>query len=108
MMYDRSLRGKCKEMSEALCVLHDDLTLVRGYYHCLFWGKQEHWWCVKPNGDIVDLTIGQFPSSTGTYEEFDGSFDCEECGLAVSGKDAIPCGRFVVCSDKCALRLVGL
>jgi hypothetical protein len=38
-------RGKCKEMSEALCANDTSLTLVRGFYHDPFYGKD---WNVSP------------------------------------------------------------
>jgi hypothetical protein len=46
-------RGKCKEMSEALVLENPTLILIRGRYHCPFWGEQAHWWCKKSDGTIV-------------------------------------------------------
>jgi hypothetical protein len=55
-------RGRCREMSEALCAQDSTLTLVRGHYFCPFWGEQAHWWCQRSDGTIVDPTARQFPS----------------------------------------------
>src|SRR5688572_31601131 len=66
-------RGKCREMSEALCAEDSTLTLMRGHYMCPFWGEQPHWWCQKADGTVVDPTAAQFPSKGGgVYVPFDG------------------------------------
>lgn len=102
-------RGRCRELAEAACVEDPALTLVRGHYHCPIWGKQAHWWCVRADGSIHDPTRAQFPSGgLGEYEPFDGTLECAECGRTIQEADAIEMGRYAVCSDRCALRLVGL
>lgn len=101
-------RGKCKEMSEAAVLSDPTLRLVRGYYHCPFWGKQEHWWAQRPDGTIVDPTARQFPSKgCGEYEEFDGKIECEQCGKLVSEEEACITGHHVFCSSECYARCVG-
>ena len=98
-------RGKCKEMSEALIVVDPSLRLVRGYYHDLFWGRQQHWWCVKADGTIVDPTKDQFPTKgAGCYEEFDGSVECEYCGKSTTEDEACFNGHHVYCSGECCMR----
>ncbi len=105
----RQFRGKCREMSEALVKDDPTLRLVRGHYLDPHWGEQAHWWCEKPDGTVVDPTAAQFPSNGhGMYVEFDGTFECENCGKPVAEKDAVPCGSYPVCSNECAFRLVGL
>jgi hypothetical protein len=105
----KKYRGKCREMSEALVAENPALTLVRGHYLCPFWGEQAHWWCKDAEGNIVDPTARQFPSKgNGLYVEFDGFFTCENCGKRVAEEDAVPCGRYPTCSQRCAMRLVGL
>jgi len=102
-------RGRCKEYAEKACKEDSSLTLVRGYYHCWSWGKQEHWWCKRPDGSIYDPTVDQFPKPhAGRYEEFRGFFTCEECGREVAEDAAIPVGGYACCSERCALSLVGL
>src|SRR5574343_1756160 len=89
-------RGKCKEYCEELVAEHTSLRLVRGFFHEPLWSeKQQHWWCEKPDGTIVDPTVKQFPSwkvalssPTLCYEEFDGICTCDECGKLVKEEDA--------------------
>lgn len=103
-------RGRCREMSEALVAADPTLTLVRGYYTCPIWGTQEpHWWCKKPDGTIVDPTAKQFPSAgKGFYEEFDDWFECADCGKRIKEEDGHIMGSYIVCSETCARRLVGV
>lgn len=102
-------RGKCREFSEKLIAKDNSLILVRGYYYCPIWGKQEHWWTKKKSGEIVDPTKMQFPSNgTGIYEEFDGNVNCEQCGFQIKEENAIMNGPYPCCSQRCALDLVGL
>jgi hypothetical protein len=96
-------------MSEALIEDDPTLTLVRGHYLDPIWGEQEHWWCVKPDGTVVDPTAKQFPSKgNGVYIPFNGIVTCAECGKELEEKSAIMMGRYPCCSDMCCLRLVGL
>jgi len=100
-------RGKCKEMSEDLILKDPTLTLVRGYYYDYQWGKQEHWWCQREDGTIVDPTKDQFPSKgSGLYEPFSGVCECETCGKDVLEEDATMAGPYPCCSYECAMRLV--
>jgi len=102
-------RGKCKELSEAAIALDPTLRLVRGHYYCPMWGQQDHWWCEKPDGTIVDPSVNQFPSKgMGEYEEFNGVCECAQCGKEVSEDEAILEGRYALCSENCRLRFVGL
>lgn len=105
-------RGKCKELSEAEIEKDPTLTLVRGFYYCPFWGEQQHWWCQRQDGSIVDPTKLQFPSKgAGEYiaiPENSLVLPCEECGVDVKEEDFIVMGNYVVCSNSCAMRLVGL
>lgn len=108
-------RGKCREYSEQLCTEDDELRLVRGYYHCPMWGKQDHWWCEYPDGRVVDPTVKQFPTWKMAsenpelfYEEFDGMCECAECGTKIKEEDARIEGRYTFCSTVCNMRFVGL
>lgn len=105
----KKYRGKCKEMSEKLCAADPSLRLVRGWYYDPHWGQQGHWWCVRTDGTIVDPTKDQFPSrGSGLYEEFDGWYECEQCGKMVHESAMVTCGNYPCCSDMCAMRLVGV
>lgn len=103
-------RGKCKEMSEAACAADPSLRLVRGHYYCPIWhSNEQHWWCEKPDGTIVDPTKLQFPSEgKGFYTEFDGIIQCAECGKEVKEEDARIDGNYAFCSSACNARFVGM
>lgn len=102
-------RGKCKEMSEALVKENPELRLVRGYYFDALWGKQGHWWCEDKDGNIIDPTKDQFPSKGhGHYQEFDGWFECAQCGAPVHEDKATFEGNYVFCSTRCFGRFVGV
>ena len=103
-------RGKCKEMSEALCKENPDLTLVRGHYYCPIWNSNEpHWWCIDKEGKIIDPTKLQFPSGgSGIYTPFNGYCECAECGKKILESEATTDGRFAFCSSGCYGRFVGI
>ena len=84
--------------------------LVRGHYWCPLWDKDEpHWWCVKPDGTIVDPTARQFPSKgLGTYTEFDGRIACSECGEEITEAEATFASNYAFCSSRCYGRFVGV
>lgn len=102
-------RGKCREFCDAAIAADSSLTLVRGYYICPFWGKQEHWWTVRVDGTIHDPTAAQFPSrGHGDYEPFDGTVECAECGKSMPEADASFHGNYAFCSCLCQCRFVGI
>jgi len=105
----RQFRGKCKEMSEAAIEQDPTLKLVRGHYHCPFWGEQPHWWCETPDGKIVDPSAKQFPSKgVGVYVPFNGVVECAECGKEMPEAEALFESNYAFCSSRCLLRFVGL
>lgn len=103
-------RGKCKEASEALIAADPSLKLVRGHYYCPIWGEQEHWWCKKPDGTIVDPTKNQFPSrGIGEYVEFDGNVACSNCGKVMREDQVYSAeSRYIFCSYECHGQFVGV
>ena len=103
-------RGKCKEFCETMQTLRPELTLVRGYYHCPMWGKQEHWWLKDQQGNIIDPTVKQFPTKgiAAEYEEFDGICECAECREEFKEEDGKFESNYAFCSSKCLMRFVGL
>lgn len=104
-------RGRCKPLAEELMFKSGGrLRLVRGHYYCPVFGEQAHWWCVdKTTGAIEDPTALQFPSSgSGEYVEFNGIYNCEQCGRPVPEKDMVPAGTHPMCSNACAMYFVGL
>lgn len=103
-------RGKCREMCEELIEKDPTLALVRGWYHCPMWGRQQHWWCKAQDGTIVDPTVKQFPTAGvgAEYEEYDGRIVCEECGKKVDEEEATLDGHHAFCSDRCYARCIGM
>ena len=106
-------RGKCLEICQEMAITNPSLTLIRGYYYCPFWGKQQHWWLKKENGEILDPTVKQFPShniaDASFYEEFDGVIHCAECGKEWKEEEAYFYGNYAFCPDtRCAMSFVGL
>lgn len=63
-----------------------ELRLVRGFVR----GGGHHWWCVAPNGQIIDPTAAQFGDSLtpADYEEFDESLT-----------HTLPTGKCPNCAD---------
>ena len=96
-------RGKCKEMAEEACRKDSNLRLVRGYYWCPMWGKNEHWWAQRPDGTVVDPSVRQFPTkgAGADYEEFDGRIECEYCHEKVPEEDAYRVEKHAYCSYEC-------
>jgi hypothetical protein len=103
-------RGKCQSLCKAAIDADSTLRLVRGHYYCPIWNSREpHWWTVRIDGAIHDPSKYQFPSrGNGTYEEFDGMFECSECGKRVSEDKADIEGNYVFCSYECHGRFVGV
>lgn len=104
---DGNTRGKCGAASEAMKLQFSELRLACGFAHTL-WGPQQHWWCVAPDGRIVDPTRSQFPGSiVDEYEELDREKDVDRIPIGVcywcSG-DIFPRsynGNETFCSAKC-------
>ena len=94
-------RGTCKEQCEKAIAEDASLTLVRGYYHDAFWGKQQHWWTVRTDGTIFDPSKLQFPDQNGEYEVFDGTIECEYCGNKIALSDAYVYFQHVYCNYTC-------
>ena len=96
-------RGKCKEACEELVAKDPSLTMVRGHYWCPIWNSDEpHWWCVDPEGNVVDPTKLQFPSvGAGYYTPFSGYINCESCGAGVVEEEAYIVGNHTYCGYTC-------
>ena len=60
------VRYKCVETTQEMVKAFPELTRVSGYYHDHF--GVPHWWCVTPDGEIVDPTVSQFDNRVGTYK----------------------------------------
>jgi hypothetical protein len=99
-------RGKCKQFCEELLAKNPKLTLIRGYYHCAYWGKQPHWWCEDQDGNIIDPTIKQFPDKNGEYEKFSGIFNCSNCGVETEESKSTIYGNYIFCSGECLIKFI--
>ena len=108
----KKYRGKCREFCEQAILEDPSLKLVRGYYHCPFWGKQEHWWTVREDGSIFDPTVKQFPTAgaMAEYEEFNGMCECAECGkeFEEGAPESRYESRYAFCSGACLFKFVGI
>lgn len=81
------VRGKCQTAVKEMCAAFPELRPARGFVTC-YWGEDQHWWCVTPNGDIVDPTATQF-GGTVMYEELDMSNPRH--------RDRVPIGKCAYC-----------
>ena len=96
-------RGKCQQMSEELVKNSTGLMMVRGFYYCPIWNREEpHWWCEDIYGNIIDPTAKQFPSKgNGTYTVFDGYLECCQCGKRFHYLEEASGSNHPVCSYQC-------
>jgi len=62
-------RGQCENASRAMAEKFPKLRLARGFVHLLDGGREQHWWCVDPHGNIVDPTWHQYIFMPMEYEE---------------------------------------
>ena len=79
--------GRCAEITGQMAATFPELTRVRGHYR---WTQDEapwpHWWCVAPDGAIIDPTATQWPDGgLGEYLPHDESQPeptgkCPNCG----------------------------
>ena len=84
---------KCGAATEAMVHDFPELKRVRGHVLVPTRGephkKWPHWWCVAPNGDIVDPTAAQFPFIIDyiPHDEAKGepTGKCPDCGDLVYG-----------------------
>lgn len=81
-----SAYGQCARATQSMVVVFPELRRVCGHFYDLRIGEREHWWCVAPDGTIVDPTLIQFPSGRlGAYVELDPNEPrptgkCPNCG----------------------------
>lgn len=99
------VRGKCAEATLEMVATFPDLRRVGGFVH-VDWGRDQHFWCIAPDGSVVDPTASQFePIGVFEYEELDlddpatrdlvPTGKCMDCGSEIyGGKD--------FCNDDCA------
>jgi len=106
--------ASCASRSQEMARVFPELKAVAGYICFLGGGKAEHWWCVDPQGNVIDPTADQFrvmlrPPIIG-YEPYDRAKHgpmrvgkCMNCGDAIYDDNP----RFKghgnpgICSDEC-------
>lgn len=111
------VRAQCKQFSAEFCAQFPELRMQAGFFGADPTGPDvmpdfsyvEHWWCVTPDGEIVDPTRAQFGDSTGQYWPYDENVHkiqigrCINCGDYIYGlkKD----GPASVCGLDCEVAL---
>jgi len=108
---DGYVRGKCAHATQAMVEAFPELKRQAGFVH-VDWGRfaldrEQHWWCVTPDGEVVDPTVSQFHFGyVHEYEplDLDNPADvariptgkCSNCGGPIYNHyDS------TVCSDEC-------
>lgn len=98
----RFVRGKCDTATAKMVAAFPELRRVAGFVYCT-WGREQHWWCVAPDGSIIDPTASQYVAIL-EYEELDLD-DPEVCRTIPTGV-CMDCGGDTYegrtfCSDQC-------
>lgn len=86
---ERYVRGKCREATVAMIETYPELRQAAGFVYCT-WGREEHFWCMTADGEVIDPTKSQY-HHVFRYEEIDLS-DPEQV-------KKIPTGRCMDCGD---------
>lgn len=99
---ERFVRGKCKDACSEMRLQFPELRAAAGFVYCT-WGRDQHWWCVTPDGTVVDPTKEQF-QRVFMYEELD-LLDPNDRARVPTGV-CMDCGGDVYesktfCSDQC-------
>jgi hypothetical protein len=97
-------QGMCAEATYAMIAAFPELRRVRGHVFLAGTDKSPaHWWCVAPDGAIVDPTKHQFPNLVGYEEWVEGEEEpvgrCCNCGGYIFASSGY---THTVCSDACA------
>lgn len=100
--------GQCRLAVQEMTGVFPELRQVYGCVIDRSWGRRSHWWCVAPNGAIVDPTAAQFPELLDYVEWRPGDAvrigKCGYCGkeifAAVQSLSALPARKYV-CDDEC-------
>lgn len=99
-----SAKRKCAEATQLMVEMFPELIRVRGLVHVeepfdLPPTKTTHWWCVDPEGFIVDPTAHQYPTWISKYDPVDEdkgepTGKCPNCG-------DLCYDHAYLCSDSC-------
>jgi hypothetical protein len=79
-----SAHNQCAEATMLMVDAFPELTRVRGHVWCSVDSNRPHWWCVTPDGSVVDPTRHQW-DWLGEYTPWDESKPeptgiCPNCG----------------------------
>ena len=108
----RIIRGACGRAVNAMVEAFPELKRVAGWV-IFTGGSSEHFWCVAPDGSIVDPTFSQFSGKLLRYQEFQPGDEvrvgrCLNCGdgifAQIQGLDDRSAARSV-CTPECAQAL---
>ena len=66
----RFLRGQCKEATAEMVAAFPELRQAAGFTRSSY-GREQHWWCVTPDGTVVDPTVEQYAGGVWEYLELD-------------------------------------
>jgi hypothetical protein len=100
------VRAECNQFTREFVMKFPHLTRVPGFYGRVIgdYHGTEHWWCVEPDGTIVDPTAAQFQPGH-TYTPLDENKHtikigrCMNCGDDIFGLKAQ--GPKSICSKEC-------
>lgn len=88
-------RGTCRRYSELMVAAFPELRLACGFVVLLGHKDEQHWWCVAPDGTVIDPTSGQFAGWTVVlhYDEVDLDDEVDRA--------RIPTGKCMNCGEFC-------
>lgn len=96
------LRGYCMTATAEMVAAFPELIRVAG-----FCNGAEHFWCVTPEGEVVDPTAKQFGDGPYEYKPFESGDEvrvgrCMDCGDDIyANVDALGGARKYFCNDDC-------
>lgn len=100
--------GKCERAAKLMAQEFPELRVAKGHVLDACWGQRGHWWCIAPDGTVVDPTVGQFPNVL-RYDEFKEGDNvrigaCANCGDDLWRPPGTP--HPTVCSEDCRVSYV--
>src|SRR5688572_29828181 len=105
--------GQCAKATQEMVEAFPELKRVPGHVYTIGWGKRAHWWCVAPDGEIVDPTVSQFVGACVDYEPFEAGHEvrvgrCMNCGDDIYAVILVldePPPRPYFCGDHCSAEM---
>ena len=104
----QSALKQCEPAVHAMILNFPELTIVRGQAvveepHGFIPTKTHHWWCINPEGEVIDPTAHQYPKRILSYEPLDESKrdptgKCPNCGCISYASTCLT----PLCSEKCS------